>query len=379
MAKLLLRGGCTVVLAIALLFAGCQRKPSASTGVACLGCFNGPSTFNSQLADWDVAVVARMVQQSPLNSLQEPQASFEIVEVLKGREIVGSGQTMICGIDSNFVAGGMFLLVSDAQDGLKWSSLAPLSPAAQEYLTTLYRLPNAAERRKFHLQHLANADRDVADDAQFELEQLKHAELLHLKPHLQHDAIVAQIQNPEITASQLRLYFRLLGICGDERDLPLLEKIVQSNDRQDKRGLGDAIACYLTLKGAAGLPLIEERFLQGKQADYADTYSAIMALRFHLYDAQLIDRDRLLASLRVMLQRPELADLVIPDLAKQQDWSCVEALFDLYKTADTEKTWLRVPVIYYLQKCPLPGAKEMLQECERIDPAAMQRAKSFAS
>jgi hypothetical protein len=379
MAKPLLSVGYIFGLAIALLFVGCQRKPTAATGGACLGCFNGPATFNSQLADWDVAVVARLVQRSPLNALREPQGTFEIFEVLKGRAFVGAGQTMTYGIDSQQFAGDMFLLVSDAQDGLKWSSLAPLSPAAQEYLTKLYRLPNAAERRKFYWQHLAAADRDVADDAQFELEQLKHADLLHLKPHLQHDAIVAQIQNPEITASQLRLYFHLLSICGSEQDLDLLEKIVQSNDRQDKRGLNAAIACYLTLKGAAGLPSIEERFLQDKQANYTDTYSAIMAIRFHLDDAQLIDRDRLLASLRVMLQRPELADLVIPDLAKQQDWSCLEALFNLYKTADTENTWLRVPIINYLLKCPLPRAKEMLKECEQIDPAAMKRAQSFVS
>ncbi len=36
------------------------------------------------------------------------------------------------------------------------------------------------------------------------------------------------------------------------------------------------IACYLTLKGDAGLPLIDELFLKNTKSQYSETYSAIM-------------------------------------------------------------------------------------------------------
>jgi hypothetical protein len=50
---------------------------------------------------------------------------------------------------------------------------------------------------------------------------------------------------------------------------------------------------------------------------------------------------------------------------------------ELYKKADEKTSWVRVPVINYLRACPLPKAKELLAECEKIDPAAVKRANTF--
>jgi hypothetical protein len=38
---------------------------------------------------------------------------------------------------------------------------------------------------------------------------------------------------------------------------------------------------------------------------------------------------------------------------------------------------VKVPVINYLRACPLPEAKEKLAKLEKLDPAAMKRAKTF--
>ena len=194
---------------------------------------------------------------------------------------------------------------------------------------------------------------------------------------MNHEQIVAWIKNPEIPASRRRLYLVMLGVCGGEKDLPMLEEFMKSSDRKAKSGLDALIACYLTLKGEAGLPLVEELFLANKKADYADTYAAIMAIRFHGTEGGVIEQKRLVASLHHMLERPELADLVIPDLARWEDWDVMDKLFELYKTADEKNSWVRVPVVNYLRACPLPKAKELLKECEKIDPAAVKRANTF--
>jgi hypothetical protein len=102
-----------------------------------------------------------------------------------------------------------------------------------------------------------------------------------------------------------------------------------------------------------------------------------MALRFHGSEGGVIDSKRLVKSLHYMLERPELADLVIPDLAKWEDWTVMDRLFSLYKSADEKNSWVRVPVVNYLRACPLPKAKELLKECEKIDPAAVKRANTF--
>ncbi len=81
-----------------------------------------------------------------------------------------------------------------------------------------------------------------------------------------------------------------------------------------------------------------------------------------------------------MLDRPDLADIVIPDLARMDDWHHVDRLFAMFKDSvatdpENKKSWLRIPVINYLRACPLPKAQMLLRECEKLDPASMQRAK----
>ena len=72
----------------------------------------------------------------------------------------------------------------------------------------------------------------------------------------------------------------------------------------------------------------------------------------------------------MMLERPQLADLVIPDLARWEDWSVMDRLVDLFKNANDDSNWVRVPVINYLRACPLPAAKE------RIDRIGQARSRN---
>ena len=125
------------------------------------------------------------------------------------------------------------------------------------------------------------------------------------------------------------------------------------------------------------MALIEELFLKNEKAAYADTYGAIMALRFHASDSDIIPRKRILEGLRHMLDRPQLADLVIPDLARWEDWDSLPRLVQLFKEADEKSSWVRVPVINYLRACPKPQAAEHIKELEKIDPAAVKRANTF--
>ncbi|MCE9546268.1 MAG: hypothetical protein K8T25_12200, partial [Planctomycetia bacterium] len=133
----------------------------------------------------------------------------------------------------------------------------------------------------------------------------------------------------------------------------------------------------LTLGGPQGMPLVEEMFLKKKDADYTQTYSAIMAVRFHGQQADIIPRDRAIAALRLMLDRPQLADLVIPDLARWEDWESVDRLVELFKTSTKEWSYVRVPIINFLRACPRPEAKAKLDELAKLDPESFRRAASF--
>src|SRR5262245_66353753 len=78
-----------------------------------------------------------------------------------------------------------------------------------------------------------------------------------------------------------------------------------------------------------------------------------------------------------MLDRPKMADLVIPDLARWQDWTVADRLVDLFVTADADLAWVRAPVLRHLQVCPTPEAKKELARLELMDPTAAKSAESF--
>ena len=217
----------------------------------------------------------------------------------------------------------------------------------------------------------------LARDAYDEFAKAPYDDVRGLKDKMNHDQLVQWLSDPDIPASRKRLYFTMLGVCGTTADLPMLEDLMKSTDRRRKAGLDAMIACYLTLSGPAGMGTIEDLFLKNKAADYSDTYAAIAALRFHGTEADIISQKRIVQGLGHMLDRPELADLVIPDLARWEDWSVMEQLVKLFKTADEKTSWVRVPVINYLRACPLPEAKQHLTALEKIDPDAVRRASTF--
>ena len=224
---------------------------------------------------------------------------------------------------------------------------------------------------------LESSDEMLARDAYDEFARAPYKDVIELREQMNHAQLVAWIKDPDIPASRRRLYLTMLGVCGDRTDADMLEGMLRSDDRKLKSGLDAMIACYLRLRGADGLALIEELYLRNKETEYADTYSAIMALRFHGEETDVIPRKRIGKSMHVMLDRPELADLVIVDLARWEDWSVMDRLVELFKNADDKSSWVRVPVVRYLMACPKDEAKKHLDDLEKIDAGAVRRAKTF--
>ena len=356
----------------------------AWTGIAgaCPFCPGGSQTFTEEIATMDVAVIAKIIKLPPATAKageEIEKATFQISQVLKGEGLIKVGEKFETLYFGEGQLGKSFLVTGIDPPKVMWSTPLPVGERAIKYLAQILKLPaTGPERLVFFQSYLEDEDEMLARDAFDEFGRAPYAEVRDLRKKMNHDQLVTWIKNPEIPASRRRLYLVMLGCCGSEKDVPLLEDFIKSSDRKAKSGLDALIACYLTLKAEAGLPLVEQLYLANEKADYADTYAAIMALRFHGSDGGVIDKKRLTQSFHFMLARPELADLVIPDLAKFEDWEVMDKLFDLFKNANEKNSWVRVPVINYLRSCPLPKAKTLLQECEKIDAAAVRRANTFA-
>jgi len=352
---------------------------------ACPFCAAVSLTFSEEIGNSQVAVIAKLVEpppkpasDAPPSTLDVAKAKFEVLTVLKGEKDLGDNRTIEVVYFGEAAPGTTFLVMGIDPPAINWGTPIAISERGIDYVKKAIQLPKEGpDRMAFFQEYLEDKDEMLARDAYDEFAKTPYAGVIALKDRMHHDKLIEWIKSPQVPVSHRRLYLTMLGVCGKPEDTPLLEEMIKSKDRQTKGALDALVAAYLTLKGPDGMPLIEELFLKNKDAEYTDTYAAIMALRFHGTEEKIIPKDRLLAGIRTMLERPQLADLVIPDLARWEDWSVMDRLVELFKNADEDSNWVRVPVINYLRACPLPEAKDKIAELAKVDPDAVNRASTL--
>ncbi|MBI3839657.1 MAG: hypothetical protein HY288_17185 [Planctomycetia bacterium] len=353
---------------------------------ACPFCAAVSLTFSEEINNSQVAVIAKLVQLPPRpqgaaaqnSSLDVAKAKFEVITILKGEDVLGKNRNLETVYFGDSPVGATFLIMGIDPPTINWGTPIAISHRGQAYVTKAMALPKEGpDRMAFFQDYFEDTDDMLARDAYDEFAKIPYSGVRELKDRMKHDKLIEWITSAQVPVSRRRLYLTMLGACGTEKDLPLLEEMIRSKDRQTKGALDALVAAYLTMKGPEGMPLVEDLFLKNKDAEYTDTYATIMALRFHGTEEKIIPRERLLVGIRAMLDRPQLADLVIPDLARWEDWSVMDRLVDLFKNADDESSWVRVPVINYLRACPLPQAKEQIDELAKLDPDTVKRANTF--
>ncbi len=335
---------------------------------------------------FDLVVIATLESEPTApDETRLPRAKFRVVHYLRGKDLfpdtTGEGQVFESVVVSNkHQIGEQFLVMGSGTRTINWTTPMKVSDRVIDYLKHLEILPEKGpDRLAFFAEHFEDDEPVLANDAYDEFAGASYAEVLELGPRLSRDKLIGWLNDPDVIKPRKRLYYTLLGVCGTEKEIPYLEEIIRSGDRDRQSGLDALIACYLTLRGDEGVALVEETFLTNPKAEYIDVFSAITALRFHGTESDKVSRERIVSALRHVLDRPKMADMVIPDLARWEDWSVVDRLVQMFRDANTDDTkWVRTPIISYLQACPLPAAAEHIIALREIDPEAVQRAEMLA-
>jgi hypothetical protein len=366
---------------------------------ACPFCSAVSLTFAQEIAQSQAAVIVRLVEPPPAGSLSPraegplPKGKFAVVEVLKGSPVVEDAGLL--GADAKPIetilleekpVGSLFLLMGVEPPNLVWSSPIPVSDKAVAYLRQLGDLPEKGpDRLAFFQKHLEDSDETLARDAYDEFAVAPYDDVRGLESRMDPTQLLAWIENPKVQSNRRRLYATMLGVCGTKADAERIGQILKNEDlgtdkAEIRSGLDALIACYVTLRGPEGLDLVDRLFLdrKGRDVPFTETYAAVMALRFLGEESEVVPRERVLKSLRILLDEPKLADLVIADLARWEDWSAIDRLTELFEKADADNIFVREPVVNYLRACPLPEAAAAIEKLEKIDPEAVRRAATLA-
>lgn len=395
---------------------------ASSIAIACPFCSAPSLTFAEQLNQSQVAATAEWVSAVAPDGQNVASTKLKIRDLLVG-DAVKPGEVVT--LDSYRLGepGDLFLVLANTPDtaseaapaagpvgaadiapiaetivpgegGLQWSTPIDITEATAEYLSKLPAADKpAAERLPFFLDYLEHPDDDVSNDAYAEFASSPYELITPLAGKMPKEKLRNWVASKDTPPTRLGLYGLMLGLCGEPEDKKLMEaKIVEQTD-DFRLGIDGVMGGYLLLAGEEGLALIEEKKLKDRTIPFSETYAAMQALRFLWTDGAKDDesqftRDRLRQSMRLLLDRTELTDLVIADMARWSDWSQMDRIYALYEAEGFEIPSIKRAIVRFFlaatrvkenqptdeQKAK---AEKYLAELNEKDPKTVKAAERF--
>ncbi len=357
-----------------------EGKSKAIAASNCPFCNAISGTISDEIGESKVAVIARCSSTVPAKSAKELHlSSFRIESTMKGGEHVKEKLDWIVPTLDPVAVGDTYLLFAFNCEPLEFGGPVKLTPYAIEYLSGLTKLPEKGrDRLRYFLPYIESKEKVVADDAFNEFARASFKEVTLLRDDLDADHVRKVLRSDRTSLDLRRLFWSFLAVCGEAKDAELFHELLDRSSKEPgfSIGLEAAIACYISLKGSAGLEEIRKKYFENRKANTSDVYLAILALRAHGQEIEQIPKAELAAALRPLLDHSEIADQVIPDLARWEDWTVLNPLVKIFKD-DSERMQMRIPIARYVMACPLPEAKKALEEMSQIDPTSIRQARLF--
>jgi hypothetical protein len=293
-----------------------------------------------------------------------------------------------------------YLLFGVGMPAWQWSDPLPASPAVVTYLRGApppatvrdHEEPRQLIRLRYFLRHLEAADAIVAEDAYGEFANTDYKVIVKLRTEFPRELLAKWLIAPTTPASRRGLYGLLLGLCGDQDDARMMEQLILSQRGEEIRvGVDGIMGGYLLLTGEAGLAFLERTKIRPPDVPFTEAYAACQALRFAWqYAESSLPREAVRRTMRSALEREDMADLIIADLARWKDWELAPRLMRLYGSPGYDTTTMRRAIIRFLAVCarePPTGdpatdawilaAKRHLEELRRREPSMVKDALRF--
>jgi hypothetical protein len=135
----------------------------------------------------------------------------------------------------------------------------------------------------------------------------------------------------------------------------------------------------LVAEGGAGLDYLERLGLTTPAGRPVDQRHLLSALRFAWeFLGEEIPRERISVATARLLAAPVVAADAVIDLARQQAWAAAGNVAHLWESLGDDDPLVRRAVAGYLAACPLPEARELLDDIRTRDPARLEAALEAA-
>lgn len=375
--------------AAALLFAG-----PAADSLACPFCAAPSLTLSEQASVADALVLVEWAAGKKGDKEKPGSTTYEIVQVAKGPGKMGERLTLDRYRPGK--EGDLFMILGSAVEKsgkLEWGSPFEVTETSFNYVKQAPPPESPVTKRlEYFVKFLEFSDPTISNDAFAEFANAQYKDVVAIRENLPRDKLRQWISAKDTPATRVGLYGMMLGLCGDETDAKRLEDKFLEKSEDFRLGIDGVMGGYLLLKGADGLPAVEQSKLLDKTVPFSETFAAMQALRFMWqYGDGRISPERLQAAMRLLLDRPELADLVIADLSRWRDWTVQAKLRELYGTEGYNIPSIKRAIVRYmlssvrdvpknLEGDPPAHAvngKKYLEELRKLDPKTVSEAERF--
>ena len=384
----------TLVVASALLLAATFTPLSAAS--ACPFCGVAQMTLTEQLAAADSAVLVQWAGGEKDTETKPGNTTYQIQQIVKGPKTLAKDQKIVLDRFRSGKAGDLFVLLGTnlgEGKGLEWGSPLEVSETSFNYMS---QAPSpeapAGKRLAYFLKFLEYPDPIISNDAFGEFANAQYKDVEQLASQMPKDKIRKWIASPDTPATRLGLYGMMIGLCGDESDAKQLEERILVQTDEFRLGIDGLMGGYLLILKDKGLDVLDKEKLANKKVPFSETFAAMQALRFMwTYGAGKISPDRLRQSMRILLDRPEMADLVIADLARWKDWSIQDKLMAMYGEGDYNIPSIKRAIIRYTlastkdiaagggasQPAHVTHGLKLIEELRKKDPKTVSETERY--
>lgn len=334
------------------------------SAISCPFCSAPSLTLSEQVSQADAVLLVKWVGGKAGDLANLGSTEFEIVDVVRqpdgGKFAKGEKVQLVRYRAAK--ADDLFMLFGTAVEtaGIEWGSPLEVTKAAYEYMS---RAPkpglSAAERLPYFVGYLEHSDSMISTDAFGEFANAAYADVAKLAPKLPRENLKKWVTSKDVTPGRMGLYGMMLGLCGHPNDAKLLQDRIMEKSDQYPLGMDGIMGGFLLLTGDKGLDLLEKEKFLNEKAPFSETYAAMQAVRFMWqYGDGRISQDRLRQSMRMLLDRPELVDLVVADLSRMKDWTVQDKLMAMYDLETNIPSVKRAIVRYMLSSIKDTGEKK---------------------
>ncbi|MEO2014494.1 MAG: hypothetical protein ABGZ53_08975, partial [Fuerstiella sp.] len=213
------------------------------------------------------------------------------------------------------------------------------------------------ERLKYFLPFLETEDPLVAADAWGEFANAGYEDIVANGKSFPAAKLRTWIADRQTSPERLGLYGMMLGLCGSAQDAEFLQQqIGLPTSKEIRFGVEGLMGGLLLLSGEDGLSFLEESRLKNANASQFDCFAVVQALQFiWAYEPDLMPKQRLRSALYPMLQREDLREIAIRDLARWQDWSALLLLPKVYEASSADDPGTTRAIVGFLFVCLKSG------------------------